>query len=73
MEGDSSDDEGDRFLPDDTVEDSQGIEDIARIPLVPCVTVTSRQPRIIVTWTAFQHDAAAEHESYVDTTAVHAG
>jgi hypothetical protein len=73
IEGDSSDDEGVRFLPDDTVEDSQGIEDIAWIPLVCGVTVTLRLPRIIVTWTAFQHDAAAEHEPYVVRIAVRAG
>jgi hypothetical protein len=62
-EGDSYDDEGDRFLPDDTVEDSQGIEDIAWTSLVPSVTVTLCYPRTIVTWTAFQHDSAAEHDS----------
>jgi hypothetical protein len=72
MEGDSSDDEGVHFLPDHTVEDSQGIEDIARIPLVHGVTVTLRQPRILVTWTAFQHDVATEHDPYVDTTVVRA-
>jgi hypothetical protein len=74
MGGESSDDLGDRFLPDDTVEDSQGIEDIAWIPLVHCVTVTLRQPRIIVIWTVFQHDAAAEHDPYyADTTPVRVG
>jgi hypothetical protein len=43
MERDSSNDEGDRFLPDDTIEDTQvGIEDIAWIPPVLGVTVTLR-------------------------------
>jgi hypothetical protein len=65
MEGDSSDDEGDRFLPDDTVEDPQGIEDISLVPLVHGVTVTLRHPRIVKTWTAFQHDATSQsgHEA----------
>jgi hypothetical protein len=72
MEGDSSDDEGDRFLPDDTVEDSQGIGDIAWIALVHGVTFTLREPRIIVTWTTFQHNAAAEHDPYANTIAVRA-
>jgi hypothetical protein len=74
MEGDSSDDESDRFLPDDAVENAQGIEDISWIPLVPGVTVsTSRQPRIVKTWTEFQHNAAGEHDPYADTTAVRVG
>jgi hypothetical protein len=73
MEGVSSDDEGDRFPPDDTVEDSQGIEDIAWIQLVHGVTVTVREPRMIVTWTAFKHDVAAEHDPYADTAPVRAG
>jgi hypothetical protein len=73
IEGDSSDDEGDRFLPDDTVEGTQGIEDIAWIPLVHGVTVTLRQPRIILTWTTFEHDAAAEHNRHAATIAVRAG
>jgi hypothetical protein len=72
IEGDSSADEGVRFLPDGTVEESQGIPDIAWIPFVPGVTVTLRQQRVIVTWTAFQHDATAEHDPYADTTAVRA-
>jgi hypothetical protein len=42
IEGDSSDDEGDCFLPDDTVVDPQGIEDISWIPLLHGVTVTLR-------------------------------
>jgi hypothetical protein len=73
MEGDSSDDEGDRFFPDDTVEDSQSIEDIAWTQLVHDVIVTVHQPRMIVTWTAFKHDVAAEHDPYADTAPVRAG
>jgi hypothetical protein len=37
VEGDSSDDEGDSFLPDDTVTDSQGVEEMAWVPLVGMV------------------------------------
>jgi hypothetical protein len=42
MKGDSSDDEGDPFLSNDTVEDSQGVKDIAWVPPLPGVTVTLR-------------------------------
>jgi hypothetical protein len=48
-EGDSSDDEGDPALPDDTAEDSQGVEDAAWVPPVFGVTVTLRQPRAMAT------------------------
>jgi hypothetical protein len=54
MEGDSSDDECDPALPDDTTEDSQGVEDAAWVPPVPGVTVTLCQPRTMATWTVLQ-------------------
>jgi hypothetical protein len=72
MEGDSSDDEGDPALSDDTAKDSKGIEDDAWVSHVPGVTVTLRQPRAVATWTVFQHDDAAEHDPHADTTAVRA-
>jgi hypothetical protein len=72
MEGDSSDDEGDPALSDDTAKDSQGVEDDAWVPPVPRVTVTLRQPRTKATWTVFQHDDAPEHDPHADTTAMHA-
>jgi hypothetical protein len=40
MESDSSDDEGDPALPDDTAEDSQSVEDAAWVPPVHDITVT---------------------------------
>jgi hypothetical protein len=66
MEGDSSNDEGDPALHDDTV------EDVAWVPPVPYVTVTLRQPRTMVTWTVFQHDDAADHVPHAKTTTVRA-
>jgi hypothetical protein len=72
MDGDSSDDEGDPALPDDTAEDSQGVEDAAWVPPVHGVTVTLRQPRTMATWTVFQHDDVAQHEPFADTNAVRA-
>jgi hypothetical protein len=72
MEGDSSDDESDPALPEDTAQESQGVEDAAWVPPVPCVTVTLRQPRTMATWTVFQHDDAAEDDPHAYTTAVRA-
>jgi hypothetical protein len=67
MEGDSSNDEGDPALPDDTAEVSQAVEDAAWPPPVPL-----RQPRTMATWTVLQHDDAAEHDPQANTTAVRA-
>jgi hypothetical protein len=39
---------------------------------VPEVTVTLRQPRIMVTWTVLKYDAAAENDPYADTIVVRA-
>jgi hypothetical protein len=70
--GDSSDDEGDPALSDGTAKDSQGVEDDVWVPRVHGATVKLRQPRIVVTWTVFQNDDAAEHDPHADTTAVRA-
>jgi hypothetical protein len=72
MEGDSSGDEGDPALSDDTAEESKGVEDAAWVLPIPGVTVTIRQPRTIATWTVFQHDDAAEHDPLKDTTTMRA-
>jgi hypothetical protein len=72
MEGDSSDDEGDPALSDDTAKDSQGVEDDVWVPRVHGATVKLRQPRTVVTWAVFQNDDTAEHDPHVDTTAVRA-
>jgi hypothetical protein len=45
IEGDSSDDDGDPALSDNTAEDFQGVEDAAWVPSVPSVNFALRQPR----------------------------
>jgi hypothetical protein len=72
MEGDSSDDEGDAALPDDTAQDSQGVEGAAWVPPVPGVTVTLGQSRTMAAWTVFQLDLTAEHDPNAYTIAVRA-